>query len=227
MSNGMIYKRKILILISAVILMFASAVQVSADDADVLKLKRNRDVNTSFYVENMFPGDVITKEYVVTSPEKGVDIYFEAEVTEGSNNMKLAEVLKVKVDLPDDETVLYDGLMRDMPEGVVYSLASDQDTLRYEITAYLDTSVDNPYMYQSLKADFKWWYDKQEESTSQPPSDKEEDTSDKDATSDKDTDSDEEKTGDDMNLIPFICIAVAALIIIIVLMASRRKREEE
>ena len=221
MSNGMIYKRKILILISAVILMFASAVQVSADDADVLKLKRNRDVNTSFYVENMFPGDVITKEYVVTSPEKCVDIYFEAEVTEGSNNMKLAEVLKVKVDLPDDETVLYDGLMRDMPEGVVYSLASDQDTLRYEITAYLDTSVDNPYMYQNLKADFKWWYDKQEESTSQPPSDKEEDTS------DKDTDSDEEKTGDDMNLIPFICIAVAALIIIIVLMASRRKREEE
>ena len=37
------------------------------------------------------------------------------------------------------------------------------DTLDYQLTAYLDTSVGNPYMYQQLVADFYWWVADSEE----------------------------------------------------------------
>ena len=65
--------------------------------------------------------------------------------------------MKARVSLPEFNEILYDGLMRDMPEYVPYKLYSSKpatsDLFRIP---YLDTSVKREYMGRNL-ADFKWW----------------------------------------------------------------------
>lgn len=115
--------------------------------------------NTAFAVGNMFPGDSETKYYCVqVSYHDKVTVHFGADVRKGYE--KLAEVMKVEIKLLDTNEVLYDGLMRDMPESVTYKLTSYESTtdeLYYKINAYLDTSVGNEYQNQDLIADFNWW----------------------------------------------------------------------
>ena len=73
----------------------------------------------------------------------------------------VAEVLKLRVSVGG--SVLYDGLMDETPAAVDTLLPAGSDTLDYQLTAYLDTSVGNPYMYQQLVADFYWWVADSEE----------------------------------------------------------------
>lgn len=73
---------------------------------------------------------------------------------------KLSEVLKCRVVLLTTGQTQYDGLMRDMPESLAYSLSTQEATvseLYYQITVYLDTSVGNEYQNKNLVADFLWW----------------------------------------------------------------------
>lgn len=70
-------------------------------------------------------------------------------------------MLKLRVSVGG--SVVYDGLMAEMPAAVDTPLAAGSDTLDYQLTAYLDTSVGNPYMYQQLVADFYWWVADSEE----------------------------------------------------------------
>ena len=56
--------------------------------------------------------------------------------------------------------MLYDGLMREMPDSVNYTLVTQTSTVSevfFEISAYLDTGVGNEYMNRSLIADLHWW----------------------------------------------------------------------
>jgi len=126
--------------------------------------RRNPDENQPFTVVNMFPGDSDTRYYRVrVSYQDEVTVYFKADIHNGFD--KLAEVMKVRVSLPEFNEILYDGLMRDMPEYVPYKLYSSKPAtsdLYYRITAYLDTSVGSEYMEQELKADFKWWIEETE-----------------------------------------------------------------
>ena len=109
-----------------------------------------------FSVGNMFPGDAETQYYCIhISHKSAVTLRFRANVQSGYD--KLAEVLRVRVTLPDSGVVLYDGLMRDMPESVNVAMAAGVDEVYYQITAYLDTNVGNSYMDLPLKADFNWW----------------------------------------------------------------------
>ena len=131
--------------------------------------KNNSADNTSFAVGNMFPGDVEIKEYCVKVSHKNtVTLKFTVDIHNGYE--KLSEVLKMKVVLKDKNIVLYDGLMKDVPERLDYQMtgsgtATTQE-ISYVITAYLDTSVGNEYMNQDLKADFKWWVEETEDLTS-------------------------------------------------------------
>lgn len=115
--------------------------------------------NTPFTVVNMFPGDSETKYFrVLVSYHDSVTVHYKATVRPGYE--KLAEVLKVRIKLLTTGEIMYDGLMRDMPESVTYKLASAESTtseLYYEITAYLETSVGNAYQNKELIADFSWW----------------------------------------------------------------------
>lgn len=126
---------------------------------------------TPFTVENMFPGDSVTKDFTVeVSHKEAITLYYHADIRPGYEI--LAEVLKIRIDLPDKGTTLYDGLMRDMPNAVQQNMASSEKSLTYRITVYLDTSVGEineidtngkRYMYQTLISDFRWWFLEEDE----------------------------------------------------------------
>lgn len=143
----------------------SSAVPTRSTTAEVKKAatielyNKQPEENTPFQVENMFPGDSETKYFRVrVSYHDKITVHYKATVRLGYE--KLAEVLKVRVNLLSTGETMYDGLIRDMPESLTHKLASQKSTtdeLYYEITAYLDTSVGNEYQNNDLIADFKWW----------------------------------------------------------------------
>ena len=122
--------------------------------------------NIPFSITNMFPGDSVSKDFIIeVSHKRAITLYYHADIRPGFE--VLAEVLNIKIELPDKGETLYNGLMRDMPNSVQYGMESSEQSLIYRITVYLDTSVGNineidtdgrRYMYQELTADFRWWY---------------------------------------------------------------------
>lgn len=161
--------------------------------------------NTPFAVGNMFPGDVETKYFRVrVSYHDKITVHYKATVRSGYE--KLAEVLKVRVNLLSTGETMYDGLMRDMPESLTHKLASKKSTtdeLYYEITAYLDTSVGNDYQNKDLIADFKWWVEETGNLDDSP------------------------KTGDTSNILLWAVLAAGSLSLIIILHVTRRRKEDE
>lgn len=161
---------------------------------------RNPGDNTPFEVRNMFPGDSVTEYYCVRVSHKGdVVLRFRADV--GPGYEKLAEVLKCRVVLAGSGETLYDGPMCDMPYSLNSTLAAGSSTtseVYYEITAYLDTSVDNEYMNKELMADFRWWVEETE--NLDPP-----------------------QTGDSSAVYLWICLGAVSLFLLILLLKKRKK----
>ena len=161
--------------------------------------------NTAFAVGNMFPGDSETKYFRVrVSYHDKITVHYKATVRPGYE--KLAEVLKVRVNLLSTGEMLYDGLMRDMPESLTHKLASKKSTtdeLYYEITAYLDTSVGNDYQNKDLIADFKWWVEETGNLDDSP------------------------QTGDTSNILLWAVLAAGSLSMMILLLVTRRRKEDE
>ena len=171
--------------------------------ATVLSLNnRNAGDNTPFQAGNMFPGDSETKYYCVrVSHKDDVILRFHADVRQGYD--KLAEVLCCRIVLPETGEVLYDGLMRDMPESLNHELGTSTGTtseVYYCITAYLDTGVGNEYMNKDLIADFNWWVQETENL-------------------------DAPQTGDSLNIDLWLCIASASLFLLILLLRKRKKED--
>ena len=163
---------------------------------------RNTDDNVPFQSGNMFPGDNETAYYCVRVSHKGdVILRFRADIRPGYE--KLSEVLGCRVVLPESGEVLYDGLMRDMPDSVNRPLNADKPTVSdvaYEITAYLDTSVGNEYMNKDLVADFRWWVE-ETENTDSP------------------------QTGESFSLYLWLCIASGASLLLILLLKKCKKED--
>ncbi|MBC8534234.1 LPXTG cell wall anchor domain-containing protein [Yeguia hominis] len=189
----------------------SSAVPTQSTTAEAKKAatielyNKQPEENTPFAVGNMFPGDVETKYFRVrVSYHDKITVHYKATVRPGYE--KLAEVLKVRVNLLSTGETMYDGLMRDMPESLTHKLASKKSTtdeLYYEITAYLDTSVGNDYQNKDLIADFKWWV---------------EETGNLDASP---------QTGDTSNILLWAALAAGSLSMIIILLKTRRRKEDE
>lgn len=174
---------------------------VGSSKASAIALhNRKPEDNTPFQVTNMFPGDRETKYYCVKVSYKGdIIVRYHADIRPGYE--KLAEVLKVKIRLPETDETLYDGLMRDMPKSLNHALYTNEKTqseLYYEITAYLDTSVGNEYMDKELIADFRWWVEETENL-------------------------DLPQTGDTSNIYLWFALAAGSLFVLIILLAKRRK----
>ena len=181
----------------------AQSTATEAQKATSIKLFSKRpEENTPFQVGNMFPGDGETKYYrVQVSYHDAVTVHYHATVRPGYE--KLAEVMRVRVKLLTTGETMYDGLMRDMPESLTHKLASNKSTtdeLYYEITAYLDTSVDNDYQNKDLIADFSWWVEETENL-------------------------DSPQTGDSFNLYLWLCIASGSLFMLILLWRKRKKED--
>lgn len=128
-------------------------------EPDITIYKNHAEDSEPFNCPNMFPGDSETKTYLVKVSHSGrITVRFRADIRKGYE--KLAEVLKCKVLLREENKVLYDGLMVDMPESInhqISSISKAQTKLTYDITVYLETSVGNEYMGTELVADFRWW----------------------------------------------------------------------
>ena len=120
---------------------------------------KHTEDNQAFHVQNMFPGDQEVSHYCVQISHKGpVILCFHTEIQPGYEI--LANVMKCRIELPESGEVLYDGLMKDMPDAIETPFYTKEKTISeayYKIIAYLDTSVDNQYMNQDLAADFTWW----------------------------------------------------------------------
>lgn len=191
---------------------------VSQDKQEEIELviyRNHPEDSTPFQMKNMFPGDLETKQYLLTIAYRGmVTVHFQADICAGYE--KLAEVLKCKVVLNETNEVLYDGFMRDMPDKISHRLYSDKnvvDELSYEITVSLDTSVGNEYMNQELYADFRWWAevhndpgddDESEDAESRPTEDEtnESNQTEDETTGSIETDDDELDDSEDIALKP-------------------------
>lgn len=149
--------------ISAIPTPLSIAYAAENDNSNLSLYSTKAEDNTPFQASNMFPGDNITKNFRLKVSHNGtVTVRYHADIRSGYE--KLAQVLKIKIELQNK--LLYDGIMRDMPEAVTCSLPAQSnitDELEYKITAYLDTSVGNEYQNQKLIADFRWWIDKDEQ----------------------------------------------------------------
>ena len=189
----------------------SSAVPTQSTTAEVKKAatvelyNKQPEENTPFAVGNMFPGDSETKYFRVrVSYHDTITVHYKAAVRPGYE--KLAEVLKVRVNLLSTGETMYDGLMRDMPESLAHKLASKKsatDELYYEITAYLDTSVGNDYQNKDLIADFKWWVEETGNLDNSP------------------------QTGDTSNILLWAVLAAGSLGMMILLLVTRRRKEDE
>ena len=190
-----------------------SAVQPAQSTAATAEVKKAATIelynkqpeeNTAFAVGDMFPGDSETKYFRVrVSYHDTITVHYKATVRPGYE--KLAEVLKVRVNLLSTGEMLYDGLMRDMPESLTHKLASKKsitDELYYEITAYLDTSVGNDYQNKDLIADFKWWVEETGNLDDSP------------------------QTGDTSNILLWAVLAACSGSMMILLLVVRRRKEE-
>lgn len=164
--------------------------------------ERNEGDNVPFEVMNMFPGDVETKYFCVrVAHSETVTVKYRAEVREGYEI--LAEVLKCRIRLLNTGEVLYDGLMKSMPESIDHTVAPQQGAdseLYYEISAYLETSVGNRHQNRRLIADFHWWVEE---------------------------DLDPPDTGDMMQPVIIICVMAVILLILIPLLIKRRRERED
>ncbi len=160
--NKTIYK-PFLSLLLALLLVIGCSVTAFAAETDSDKMRLNtpdESGNTAFAVENMFPGDAETKDFTVkVNHKEPITLYYHADIRPGYE--KLAEVMMVKIELPEKSITLYDGLMRDMPSALEHQLAANEKEVIYRITAYLDTSVGNDYQFKNLIADFRWWYEEE------------------------------------------------------------------
>lgn len=183
----------------------SGAASTSGTKVNALVLhNRNPGDNVPFQVTNMFPGDAETRNYCVKVSYKGdIVVRYHADIRKGYE--KLAEVLKVRIYMPDADELLYDGLMRDMPKSLnhpLYTNASTQNELYYEITAYLDTSVGNEYMEKALIADFRWWVEET-------------------------NNLDSPVTGDTSNVRLWIYLAAGSLALLLILLAVRRREADD
>lgn len=150
----------IICLILMLNLIFGITPVYAAGDVIVLN-GPDESANQVFRAENMFPGDVEYRDYILNISHKKEDIkdsniMFKVNVLENSED--LAEVLKLKVEIQGEEEPLYNGLMIDMKSACAYTLPAGQSQVKYRLTVYLDTSVGNKYQNKSLQSDFTWWY---------------------------------------------------------------------
>jgi hypothetical protein len=131
-------------------------------EATVVRLSyKDPNINQRFNVKNMFPGDEEVKYYCarVQFIDKAT-LYFDVNVHSGYK--KLAEVLEISVYQINDNKLLYEGLIGDVPEIKAIELSGKGKTTTdvfYKITVSLDTSVGNEYMQKELLADFHWWFE--------------------------------------------------------------------
>lgn len=171
----------------------------------IILYKKNPEYNEAFLCPNMFPGDTEVRNYCVkVSYHNKASVNFIVNTRKGYE--KLAEVMDIKVRLVSTDEILYEGKVKDIKDSVVTVLRSDSkkvESLDYEITVSLDTSVGNEYQNLDLITDFKWWVDEKENLDKAP------------------------KTGDYTLKVIELIIAIALITLCVMLLTGHKWREEK
>ena len=142
-------------LLCALWAVFPAAAQTQGKTADIALYAEQPSDKSKFYVENIFPGDSVTKSFRVrVSHSESVTVHLGAFFDTGSGG--LSDALGVTVTGPDG-TVIYDGALGQLTDTCCTLTGNSDDELAYTLTAYLDTSVGNEYMDQTLTAELRWW----------------------------------------------------------------------
>lgn len=122
--------------------------------------KYNSNDNKKMNIKNMFPGDVETKYYCVrVSYKNNITLKYSANIV--SKYKELANVLRIKI-IVDDDKVLYDGLLKNIPMSIDYNISSNNSTIEeiyYKIVVSLDNTIGNEYQSKEMMVDFNWWVD--------------------------------------------------------------------
>lgn len=133
----------------------------SGQQAPVLELYEGHPGdNEPFKVDNMLPGDLVTRYFCVKAYHTGeIELMFRANVTEQTKS--LGDVLHIKVTHLDSGRVLCDAAFSDV-QGQSFAQAliaggQGESTAYYQIDVSMDTSVGNEYQAAMLKADFEWY----------------------------------------------------------------------
>ena len=135
--------------------------------ADLEFNNSNAEENIPFEVEGMNGGDSECILYrVVATYNSDFVLKYDMTIREDEEFQKLAEILKIKVELvkTDGEALLYDGLLTDM-SAVEIDLNADKYTTTeylFRITMYLDSPLGEQYYGQKLIADMSWWIEEQD-----------------------------------------------------------------
>lgn len=128
----------------------------------------NEEENLCFDVDGMNGGDSVSVLYRITATYNSDFILkYDMTVRDEEEFKKLAEVLKIKVELvgEDGDDLLYDGLLADM-EALEVELVADESVTKelvFRVAAYLAAPLDEAYCGQELKADASWWIDGQDD----------------------------------------------------------------
>ena len=129
--------------------------------AELLELYKTKpEDNEKFEVENMLPGDTVTRYFCVrVNHGEALDLYFTADIT--GQIKQLGDVLEIKVTRVGEDTALCD-LPFSEADGREYKTSvaengSGVTDVYYRIDVSLDTSVGNEYQAAGLTADFKWF----------------------------------------------------------------------
>ena len=193
--------------------------------ADIYLHNGNPDDNAPFKAENMFPGDSEKNVYCVhVDHSADIDVRFGVDTDE--SGAKLAEVMNIRVILTETGDVLYEGLIKDFPESVVYTAEADTKTeseIFWQIETWLDTKVGNEYQQEKLTADFVWWIEADE--IDETPADPGNDDSGKDDTGK--VDSENPETGDNFKIFMWVAIAGAALAGVLLVILTKKAKERK
>lgn len=150
-----------------------AAAQSGSQEAAELELYQGRpEANVPFAVENMLPGDRVTRYFCLRVSHDGeLSLFFEPEVTAQTQN--LAGALQLKVTRLDTGAVLWDRPFA-QADGQAFATGlpgNDQEEtiVYYRIDVSADTSMGNEYQLASLTADFHWYVDGEGQGTLTPP----------------------------------------------------------
>lgn len=124
----------------------------------------NETENIPFDVEKMDEDSSESISYrVVATYNSDFILKYDMEIRSDEEFQKLAEILKIKVEL-NNETLLYEGLLCDMDALEIELKADDDTTTEYlfNIVISLDSKFGDGYYGKTLMADMSWWIEDQD-----------------------------------------------------------------
>ena len=128
---------------------------IPSGDTQVITLGDETAKGKPFSLPNLFPGDRITQEYVLKVEDRVLAVTMGGELTDKVG--QLSDVLKMEIKREGESETLYDGLVKNAPEGLRLPVNKGDSKIVLQITIYLDGSVGNEYTECLSEGRFSFW----------------------------------------------------------------------